>query len=197
MKAPAECETWTYWWIVKWSGPQPLASIWVWSWDPLRFVRRHPPHHLSPAEQTTRQGVMLWGASATPQPAQQRSDQGRKPVISGQIVAGRAKILEACCRWLSHRMSAVGAGIRLRTDFAATGFAFDQGDRGQDQQSPHRHLCKLVGLPESGGSPAAPVVPWGTLSPCDRGSTRTRLAELRRGRRPHEFNNWTSESLSR
>src|SRR5258707_14545665 len=26
------------------------------------------------------------------------------------------------------------------------------------------HLCKLVGLPESGGSPAAPVVPWGC--PC-------------------------------
>src|SRR5258707_3804525 len=88
MKAPAECETWTYWWIVKWSGPQPLASIWVWSWDPLRFVRRHPPHHLSPAEQTTRQGVILWGASAAPQPAQQRSDHGRKPVISAQTVAG-------------------------------------------------------------------------------------------------------------
>jgi hypothetical protein len=47
-------------------------------------VRRHPPHHLSPAEQTTRQGVILWGASAAPQPAQQRSDQGRKPVISAQ-----------------------------------------------------------------------------------------------------------------
>jgi hypothetical protein len=58
-------------------------------------VRRHPPHHLSPAEQTTRQGVILWGASAAPQPAQQRSDQGRKPVISEQIVAGRAKILSS------------------------------------------------------------------------------------------------------
>src|SRR6267142_135011 len=62
-----------------------------WSWDPLRFVRRHPPHHLSPAEQTTRQGVILWGASAAPQQAQQRSDQGRKPVISAQIVAGGPK----------------------------------------------------------------------------------------------------------
>src|SRR5258708_27172577 len=93
MKAPAECETWTYWWVVKGAGPQPLASIWVWSWDPLRFVRRHPPHHLSPAEQTTRQGAIPWGASAAPKPAQQRSDQGRKPVISEQIVAGRAKIL--------------------------------------------------------------------------------------------------------
>src|SRR6187551_105816 len=95
MKALAAGETWTYWWIVKWSGPQPLASIWVWSWDPLRFVRRHLPHHLSPAEQTTRQGVILWGASAAPQPAQERSNQGRKPVISAQTVAGRAKILPA------------------------------------------------------------------------------------------------------
>ncbi len=32
-------------------------------------VRRHPSHHLSPAEQSTRQGVIPWGASAAPQPA--------------------------------------------------------------------------------------------------------------------------------
>ena len=31
------------------------------------------------------------GTSTAPQPAQQRSDQGRKPVISEQIVAGTAK----------------------------------------------------------------------------------------------------------
>jgi len=29
-------------------------------------VRRHPPHHLSPAEQTTRQGAILGGASGHP-----------------------------------------------------------------------------------------------------------------------------------
>src|ERR1700681_53438 len=91
MKAPAECETWTYWWIVKWSGPQPLASIWVWSWDPLRFVRRHPPHDLSPARgQNSRQGKTPKPASAAPSRQQQRSDQGRKPVISERIVTGRA-----------------------------------------------------------------------------------------------------------
>ena len=56
-------------------------------------VRAAPSAALSPAEQTTRRGVILWGASAAPQPAQQRSDQGRKPVISAQIVAGGAKIL--------------------------------------------------------------------------------------------------------
>ena len=26
-----------------------FAWIWVWSWNPLRFMRRHPAHHLSPA----------------------------------------------------------------------------------------------------------------------------------------------------
>src|SRR6476661_3725665 len=30
------------------SGSQPSAWFWAWSWDPLRFMRRHPPHHLSP-----------------------------------------------------------------------------------------------------------------------------------------------------
>ncbi len=39
--------------------------------------------------------VILSGASAAPQLAQQRSDQGRKPVISAQTVAGGAKILPA------------------------------------------------------------------------------------------------------
>jgi hypothetical protein len=39
------------------SGLQPSASIWAWSWDPLRFARRHPPHHLSPARQIARQGT--------------------------------------------------------------------------------------------------------------------------------------------
>ena len=29
-------------------------------------MRRHPPHHLSPAKQTTRQGAIPWGASGHP-----------------------------------------------------------------------------------------------------------------------------------
>src|SRR5258706_15045323 len=32
------------------SGSQPSAWSWAWSWDPLKFMRRHPPHHLSPAQ---------------------------------------------------------------------------------------------------------------------------------------------------
>src|SRR5258706_11390816 len=32
------------------SGSQPSPWFWAWSWDPLKFMRRHPPHHLSPAQ---------------------------------------------------------------------------------------------------------------------------------------------------
>ena len=56
-------------------------------------MRRQPPHHLSPAKQTTRQGVIPKGASTAPQPAQQRSDQGRKPVISEQDSCSLAWII--------------------------------------------------------------------------------------------------------
>jgi hypothetical protein len=31
----------------------------------MRFARRHPPHHLSPAEQTTRQGAIPRGTLET------------------------------------------------------------------------------------------------------------------------------------
>src|SRR5260370_38606051 len=70
--------------MVKGNGPWFGASFWVCSGNPLRFVRRHPPHHLSPAEQTTRQGVIQRAPRTAPEPAQQRSDQGQKPVISEQ-----------------------------------------------------------------------------------------------------------------
>src|SRR5258705_12115381 len=63
-------------------------------------MRPHPPHHLSPAKQTTRQGVIPKGASTAPQPAQQRSDQGRKPVISEQDTCSLAWII-ALMRGLS------------------------------------------------------------------------------------------------
>ena len=41
--------------------------------------------------QNSRQGKTPKPASAVPSRQQQRSDQGRKPVISGQIIAGRAQ----------------------------------------------------------------------------------------------------------
>src|SRR5258706_15973666 len=74
-------------------GRQLWASFLFCSGDPLGLVRPNPPHHLSPAKQTTRQGVIPKGASTAPQPAQQRSDQGRKPVISEQDSCSLAWII--------------------------------------------------------------------------------------------------------
>src|SRR5450631_915696 len=49
-----------------------------------RFVRRHPPHHLSPAWASTRQGEPPKRALAAPSHPQQRSDRAGKPVHSEQ-----------------------------------------------------------------------------------------------------------------
>src|SRR5258707_15668940 len=47
-------------------------------------VRRHPPHHLSPARAKPRQGETEKRAFATSKSPQQRSDRTRKPVKSEQ-----------------------------------------------------------------------------------------------------------------
>src|SRR6267142_3889061 len=47
-------------------------------------MRRHPPHHLSPARAKPRQGKTPKRAFATSKSAQQRSDQTRKPAKSEQ-----------------------------------------------------------------------------------------------------------------
>jgi hypothetical protein len=47
-------------------------------------MRRHPPHHLSPARAKPRQGKTPKRAFATSKSAQQRSDRTRKPVKSEQ-----------------------------------------------------------------------------------------------------------------
>jgi hypothetical protein len=47
-------------------------------------MRRHPPHHLSPAQAKPRQGKTQKRAFATSKSPQQRSDQTRKPVKSEQ-----------------------------------------------------------------------------------------------------------------
>jgi hypothetical protein len=53
MQAPIACETRAWQSFEHLGGLQPSACISVrisaWSGDPLRFARRHPPHHLSPA----------------------------------------------------------------------------------------------------------------------------------------------------
>src|SRR6267154_2140212 len=66
------------------SGSQPSAWFWAWSWDPLRFMRRYPPHHLSPAQANYPAGQDPEARPSRPKSPQQRSDQVRKPVNSEQ-----------------------------------------------------------------------------------------------------------------
>jgi hypothetical protein len=47
-------------------------------------MRRHPPHHLSPARAKPRQGKTAKRAFASSKSSQQRSDRTRKPVKSEQ-----------------------------------------------------------------------------------------------------------------
>src|SRR5258708_34712108 len=49
MPAPIACVKRAWRSFGRLSGSQPSAWFWAWSWDPLKFMRRHPPHHLSPA----------------------------------------------------------------------------------------------------------------------------------------------------
>src|ERR1700680_2367044 len=49
MQAPIACVTRAWRSFGRLSGSQPSAWFWAWSWDPLKFMRPHPPHHLSPA----------------------------------------------------------------------------------------------------------------------------------------------------
>src|SRR6267142_2251859 len=56
--------------------------VWAWSWDPLKFMRRHPSHYLSPAEVKARQGKTPEAGLSRPKSSQQCSDLTRKPVNS-------------------------------------------------------------------------------------------------------------------
>src|SRR5260370_16354779 len=49
MQAPIACVARALRSFGRLSGSQPSAWFWAWSWDPLKFMRRQPPHHLSPA----------------------------------------------------------------------------------------------------------------------------------------------------
>src|SRR4029077_17645662 len=74
------------------SGSQPSAWFWAWSWeDPLKFMRRHPPHHLSPAQANHPAGQDPEASLSRPKSPQQRSNQARKPVNSEQSCCSYAK----------------------------------------------------------------------------------------------------------
>ena len=49
MLAPIACGKQAWRSFGRLSGSQPSVWFWAWLWDPLKFMRRHPPHHLSPA----------------------------------------------------------------------------------------------------------------------------------------------------
>jgi hypothetical protein len=83
-KPDAKSDHRVWWPFGRLSGSQPSAWIWAWSWGPLRFARRHPPHHLSPTWQITRQGGTPKPALGRPGRPQQRSIPARKPVSSEQ-----------------------------------------------------------------------------------------------------------------
>src|SRR5260370_16708357 len=66
MLAPIACVKQAWRPFGRLGGSQASAWFWAWSWGPLKFMRRHPPHHLSPARQITRQGRTLKRALAAP-----------------------------------------------------------------------------------------------------------------------------------
>jgi len=84
MQVPVACVTRALRLFGRLSVPQPSAWIWAWSWDPLRFARRYPSHHLSPARAKHPAGLDPEAHLSRSRSPQQRSDQARKPVNSEQ-----------------------------------------------------------------------------------------------------------------
>ncbi len=80
MQVPIACVTRALRLFGRLSGSEPSAWIWAWSWDPLRFARRYPSHHLSPARANYPAGLAPEARLSRPKSPQQRSDQARTPV---------------------------------------------------------------------------------------------------------------------
>src|SRR6266404_4582865 len=91
MQVPIAYETGAWLSFGRLSGSQPSAWFWAWSWDPLTFTRRHPSHHLSPAQANHPAGQDPVARLRRPKSPQQRSDQARKPVNSEQYCGSYAK----------------------------------------------------------------------------------------------------------
>ena len=85
MQAPVACEIQAWRSFGQLSGAQPSAWIWAWSWDPLKLMRRHPPHHLSPAWAKHPAGLDPEAGLGRSKSPQQRSVQAGKPVNSEQV----------------------------------------------------------------------------------------------------------------
>ena len=106
------------------SGSQPSAWFWAWSWDPLKFMRRHQPHHLSPAQANHPAGQDPEARLSRPKSPQQRSDQARTPVNSEQY----------CGSYASAPAVSRARSCRLSVPNFSTGF---QGFRRHDGNRQH------------------------------------------------------------
>src|SRR5258705_10867467 len=80
MQARVACEIQAWGSFEQLSGAQPSAWIGAWSWDPLKLMRRHPPHHLSPAWAKHPAGLDPEAGLGRSKSPQQRSVQAGKPV---------------------------------------------------------------------------------------------------------------------
>ena len=119
---------WAYGSFGRLSGSQPSAWIWAWSWDPLRFMRRHPPHHLSPARANHPAGQDPEAASAAPShhsnaPIRQESQSILSKIVAPNCANRGARVQDATLRFCADfRHSFLGilslcAFVRLIGDF--------------------------------------------------------------------------------
>src|SRR5258708_38874990 len=105
MQVPVACEILAWRSFGQLSGAQPSAWIWAWSWDPLKLMRRNPPHHLSPAWAKHPAGLDPEAGLGRSKSPQQRSVQAGKPVNSEQVscsFSSNALTPNACERHLRH-----------------------------------------------------------------------------------------------
>src|SRR5260370_41131431 len=92
IQSPIACETRAHRFFGRLNALQFSAWPWVWSWDSPRFMRRHPPHRLSPARANHPAGQDPEARLNRSTSPQQRSDQDGKPVISERETCSDATV---------------------------------------------------------------------------------------------------------
>ena len=107
MQAPIAGEIWLCWSFGRLSGFPPSAWILAWSWDPLRFGRRHPSHRLSPARAKHPSRAKPRNRLRRSRSPQQRSHRARMPVNSEQDSCSFSRII------LTQKRSIGGKSARL------------------------------------------------------------------------------------
>jgi hypothetical protein len=180
-RVPIACEKRAWGFCGGLGGSQPSAWIWAWSRDSPRFMRRHPPHHLSPARANHPAGQDPEARLSRSTSPQQRSDQHRKPVISEQESCSYAV---ACAEigstgskfessrpsqavWRSEKMSLIlterpANGGLLRISHQSPGYDFGHFLR-EIANSLRRTFEKLPFLGDRGRRPGSICSAWPSL----------------------------------